>query len=137
MIRVEYTIEPGWTHQAYSDVIEIDDEELEGLSPGQREEHITMVVEEAINNMCPWGWRELDASAEPQESPMSDARLAHTAPADATERGHDMAYRPHNQPRPDADRWECQRCGRIAYQAAGDAWGTAIIAQCIAPKPED
>ena len=74
---------------------------------------------------------------EPEEHVMTDARLTHTAPADATERGHDMAYRPHNQPRPDADRWECQRCGRIAYQAAGDAWGTATIAQCIAPEPED
>jgi hypothetical protein len=71
------------------------------------------------------------------EPPMDDARLTHTAPAEATGRGHDMAYRPHNQPRPDADRWECQRCGRIAYQAAGDAWGTATIAQCIAPELED
>ena len=62
---------------------------------------------------------------------MTDARLTHTAPADATGRGHDMAYRPHNQPRPDADRWECQRCGRIAYQAAEDAWGRRR--SCSAP----
>jgi hypothetical protein len=68
---------------------------------------------------------------------MDDARLTHTAPAEATELGHDMAYRPGNQPRIDADRWECRRCGRIAYQAAGDAWGSATIAQCIAPEPED
>lgn len=76
-------------------------------------------------------------SAEPEESAMTDARLTRTAPEGATERGHDMAYRPHNQPRPDADRWECQRCGRIAYQAAEDAWGTATIVQCIAAEPED
>jgi hypothetical protein len=73
----------------------------------------------------------------PEERAMDDARLTHTAPAEATELGHDMAYRPGNQPRIDADRWECRRCGRIAYQAAGDAWGSATIAQCIAPEPED
>lgn len=58
MPKVKYTIEPGWLHQSYSDEIEIDDEELEGLTPVQREEHITMVVEEAVQNMCPWGWEE-------------------------------------------------------------------------------
>jgi len=58
MAKVRYTIEPGWTHQTYSDVVEIDDEELEGLSPEEREEHITMVVKETVQNMCPWGWEE-------------------------------------------------------------------------------
>lgn len=52
-------------------------------------------------------------------------------PDAATALGHDMAYRPGNQPRPYADRWECRCCGRIAYQAAGGTWGTATAAQCI------
>jgi hypothetical protein len=58
MAKVRYTIEPGWTHQTHSDVIEIDDEELEGLTPEEREKHIEGYVEQVVNDMCPWGWEE-------------------------------------------------------------------------------
>ena len=58
-MKVKYTIEPGWTHQTYSDVVEIDDEEVKDLSDEEREEHVTEVLTEVVNNMCPWGWEEV------------------------------------------------------------------------------
>jgi hypothetical protein len=58
MAKVKYTIQTTWSHQGYSDVIEIDDEELEGLDTDEREKRITEVVEEVVNNVVSWGWDE-------------------------------------------------------------------------------
>jgi hypothetical protein len=64
MARIKYTIEPSWTIHGYEGEIEIDDEDLEGLSPKERAGHITSVVEDVVNDTCPWGWEELDPTAE-------------------------------------------------------------------------
>jgi hypothetical protein len=58
MAKIKYTIETSWSHQGYSDEIEIDDEELEGLSAAEREKHIGAVVAECVNNVVSWGWDE-------------------------------------------------------------------------------
>lgn len=59
-MKAKYTIEPSWTHQTHSDVVEIDDEELEGLSDSEREKHITDVITDVVNDNCPWGWEEVE-----------------------------------------------------------------------------
>jgi len=58
MARVRYTIEPSWTHQTHSAVIVIDDEELEDLTPAEREKYITACIEPVVTGTCPWGWEE-------------------------------------------------------------------------------
>lgn len=60
MPTIRYTIEPSWTTQAGRGEIEIPDEELEGLSPDEREKAIAESVAEAVNNDCPWGWEEVE-----------------------------------------------------------------------------
>lgn len=56
-MRVEYTIEGK--HLPVTDQLEIDDEELEGLNPAEREAFIGQLVEEAVQNDVNWGWTEL------------------------------------------------------------------------------
>jgi hypothetical protein len=58
MATIKYTIEPSWSIHSYSDVIEVDDEELEGLSAEEREKHISEVVQGQIENLVSWGWEE-------------------------------------------------------------------------------
>lgn len=58
-MKIRYTIEPGWTHAAYSAEIEIDDEDLDGLSEQEREKAIEECVADAVNNDAPWGWEEV------------------------------------------------------------------------------
>jgi hypothetical protein len=59
VIKVEYTIEPSWTIDHYTDVIEIDAADLEGLEGREREDAITKIVEFSVNDNCPWGWNEV------------------------------------------------------------------------------
>jgi hypothetical protein len=59
-MKVKYTIEPAWTHRNWSDVVEIDDEEVKDLSDEEREKHVTEVLTDVINDMCPWGWEEVE-----------------------------------------------------------------------------
>lgn len=56
-MRVEYTIEGK--HLPFTNVIEIDDDELEDLDTAERERHISNIVEEAVQNDVNWGWTEL------------------------------------------------------------------------------
>ena len=58
-IKVEYMIEPSWTINHYTDVIEIDAAELEGLEGPERHEAIQRIVEDEVNNVCPWGFTEV------------------------------------------------------------------------------
>jgi len=59
-IKVEFTIEPSWTIDQYADVIEIDAAELEGLEGEERAAAIQRIVEDAVNDVCPWGFQEVD-----------------------------------------------------------------------------
>jgi hypothetical protein len=62
---------------------------------------------------------------EPDESAMFNA----TAPL-----GHDMAP----SPRKRVDfAWECQSCGRMAYQEGGRTWGTATDVMCDEPDDDE
>jgi hypothetical protein len=59
MARIEFTIETSWSHYGYSGEIEIDDEDLEGLTPEEREKHISDVVGAEVENQVSWGWEEV------------------------------------------------------------------------------
>lgn len=58
-MQVKLVIEAGWTYQHYEDLIDIDDEELEGLSEVERDKHIEEVLTDFVNNVVTWGWDEL------------------------------------------------------------------------------
>lgn len=58
-MQVKLVIEAGWTYQHYEDLIDIDDEELEGLSEVERDKHIEEVLTDVVNNVVTWGWDEL------------------------------------------------------------------------------
>jgi hypothetical protein len=58
-IKIEFTIEPGWTHETYTDTIELDEADLEGLEGAEREKVIEGIVSDAVNNVCSWGWIEV------------------------------------------------------------------------------
>lgn len=58
-MQVKLVIEAGWTYQHYEDLIDFDDEELEGLSEVERDKHIEEVLTDVVNNVVTWGWDEL------------------------------------------------------------------------------
>jgi hypothetical protein len=60
-MKIEYTIEVSWTHQGWTDQIEIDDEDVEGLSDDERDRMIEEVVNDAVGNVVSWGWEISDA----------------------------------------------------------------------------
>lgn len=64
VVRVEFTIEPSWTIDHYSDVIEIPAADLAGLSEAERHEKIQGWVEDEVNNVCSWGFSELSPEGE-------------------------------------------------------------------------
>ena len=61
---------------------------------------------------------------------MSETSSTHSASADATRLGHDVDYAPKTE---GIDRWECRRCGRVAYQRGEDIHGSATTVPCTAP----
>jgi hypothetical protein len=60
LMKVKYTVAPSWTIHTHSDVIEIDDEDLDGLTDDQREAFIGSMVEEVVAEVVPWGWEAVD-----------------------------------------------------------------------------
>ena len=58
MIKIEYTI-TGWTHNPYTDTIEVADADLDGLEAGERARVIDDIVDDAVFNVVSWGWREV------------------------------------------------------------------------------
>jgi hypothetical protein len=65
MILVEYTIETTWAHGPYTDTIEFDDEDLEGLKGAERDTVINQAVSDAVANVVSWGWREVKPEGAP------------------------------------------------------------------------
>jgi hypothetical protein len=58
MAKIKYTIECSWTISSHDGEIEVDDEDLEGLSDDDRERMIGQMVEEDVANYVSWGWEE-------------------------------------------------------------------------------
>jgi hypothetical protein len=58
-IKVEYTIEPSWTTNHYTGIVEIDPADLEGLEGQAREHAIEGIVGDQVGNLCSWGWSEV------------------------------------------------------------------------------
>jgi hypothetical protein len=53
-----YWIEPRCGAQINGDA-DIDDEDLEGLTGEARADTITAVLQDTVNEECPWGWEEI------------------------------------------------------------------------------
>ena len=58
-IRVEVTIEPSWTTDHHSSVIEIDAAELAGLAGSARQNKIIEIAEDYVNDVCSWDAKEM------------------------------------------------------------------------------
>jgi hypothetical protein len=58
-MKIEVTIEPSWTTDHKTMIVEIPDGELEGMTDGQQQEWLQTYAAEAVNNACPWGWEEV------------------------------------------------------------------------------
>lgn len=63
MTTIRYTIEgTALGIHPYTGEVEVDDEELEGLSGTSRDKAIEDVVQDEVNNVVQWGWEEVPAS---------------------------------------------------------------------------
>ena len=63
-IKIKVTIEPTWATDSYTEVFEVDDAELEGLTGRQRDKKIIDLSSDVVENACPWGAQELDSADE-------------------------------------------------------------------------
>ena len=59
MATIYYAIEPMWTRDNFRATLTINDADLEGLSPGERENVITEIVGDAVAEQMQWGWTEV------------------------------------------------------------------------------
>ncbi len=59
MATIKFTVEPIWTDQVYTDEIEIDDEDLEGMTVSERKHAMERYVEETVIEATPWSWEEV------------------------------------------------------------------------------
>jgi hypothetical protein len=59
VVRIQVNIEPCWTASHDSTVIQVEADELEGLDAGERTAVIGKLVEDYVNERCPWGWTEV------------------------------------------------------------------------------
>jgi hypothetical protein len=60
-IKIEYTVEVSWAHGGYTDIIEVDGEDLEGLEGEAREKIIDEIVGDAVASVVSWDWQEVPA----------------------------------------------------------------------------
>ena len=58
-MKVKAYLSIGFANADQEDEVEIDDEELEGLSPEERERIIGEHVKQWADNYIEWGWREV------------------------------------------------------------------------------
>jgi hypothetical protein len=61
-VRIQCTIEPR-VHGSYTEVIELDESEFEGMTPQQRKAAISRAAEDWASEQCPWGFEELDGES--------------------------------------------------------------------------
>jgi len=54
-VTIEFTIE-GWTVNPYTDQLNVDDSEFEGMTGDERESAIDEIVGDAVANVVSWGW---------------------------------------------------------------------------------
>jgi hypothetical protein len=57
-MKIEWDWEDGYVANRPHQVIEIDDEELEGMTPEAREEYIDVLVKDEFQNRVSFWWRE-------------------------------------------------------------------------------
>lgn len=60
MAKIRIIIEPTWTRERYTDVIEVHDVELEGLGKQGRSIALTELAEDAVDSLIEWGWEEIE-----------------------------------------------------------------------------
>jgi hypothetical protein len=60
-VKIRVTVEPrGGVGRPVSEVVEVDEAELDGFTPEQREAYLEKIAEYTANEMAPWGWAELE-----------------------------------------------------------------------------
>lgn len=65
VVRVRVSIEPSWTHDHYTEVFEVTEGDIAARPASQsREDMITELAEDVVNNVCSWGAMEVDGDAE-------------------------------------------------------------------------
>lgn len=75
-------------------------------------------------------WRGRRTGQWPAELKAAKRAASRSASAEATKLGHDMYLRADGGP--GIGRWECRRCGRIAYQGGDVINGSATVTACVA-----
>ena len=61
MIRISVAIEPRWTYDRHQGEIEIEEREVAGMTPEQRDAYINVVAADYVNEECPWGWQVIES----------------------------------------------------------------------------
>jgi len=64
VVRVRVNIEPRWTSDHHSEVIEIEAERLAGMDDDQRSQAIFEAAEDYVNDECSWGFQVLGPEEE-------------------------------------------------------------------------
>lgn len=55
-MKIEVYVSSGFVGATSKQVVEIDDEELEGMSDRERDSYIEKFAQEVMFNMIEWGW---------------------------------------------------------------------------------
>ena len=64
MAQIRITIEPRWAYAPHTEVIDVDDSELEGLSTEERTKYLEQAASDYVNDECSWGWSEVNDDGE-------------------------------------------------------------------------
>jgi hypothetical protein len=68
IVRVRVGIEPSWTHDHYTEVFEVTEGDIAARPASQsREDAITELAKDVVNNVCGWGAMEVDGDAEDED----------------------------------------------------------------------
>lgn len=59
MPTIKYTIDTSWSGRSHTATFQVDDEDLEGLSPEERADAIAELVEESVQEKVSWNWEEV------------------------------------------------------------------------------
>ena len=58
MPTIKYTIDTSWSARSHTATMTVHEDDLEGLSPEEREQAISELVEERVQEKVSWNWEE-------------------------------------------------------------------------------
>jgi hypothetical protein len=59
-MRIEWWWEDGYVNNIPNRIVEIDDEDLEGMSAEERDEYIDEYIQQEFQNQVSYGWKPAD-----------------------------------------------------------------------------